>query len=259
MSPEHDLHHRLRTGDLRIVGRFAAASNLTLLAELDDGTACVYKPVSGERPLWDFPAGTLHRRERATAVVGELLGWALVPPTVLREDGPMGPGVCQIFIDAAGPAQVDLLPADDVPTGWLVVAHGEGERGEQVALVHRDSAALRRLALLDVVVNNADRKGGHILTDTHGAVWGIDHGLSFHVEDKLRSVLWGFAGRAIGDDEAAGLHRLAGQWDGAVAALTGLVSPVEIAAAQQRLAALLGSGRYPLPAAGWPRLPWPPL
>lgn len=250
---------QLRESDLRIVGRFAEASNLTLLAETDDGLRCVYKPVAGERPLWDFPNGTLARRETATGALDEMLGWGLVPPTVLREDGPYGAGVCQVYVEAGPSVEVDLVPAAEVPAGWLIVGHGESESGQQVALVHRDSSALRRLSLLDVLANNADRKGSHILTDAAGRVWGIDHGLTFHSQDKLRTVLWGFADQAIAEAETDDLRRLAADWDGAAQALAQLLAASEVRAARERLDALLTAGSFPQPAPGWPRLPWPAL
>lgn len=249
-------HQQLRDAGLQVVGRFAEASNLTLLAEAD-GLACVYKPTSGERPLWDFPTGTLSQREMATAELARLLGWPLVPPTVLRDDGPFGAGVCQRYIETGPDVVVDLVR--EVPVGWLLVARGEDEAGQPVSLVHRDTPPLRRLALLDVVANNADRKGSHILCDADGGVWGIDHGLTFHVEDKLRTVLWGFAGQPLGRTEADDLQRLVLTWDAAAAALRGLLRPAEVDAARARLDALLAAGQYPQPAAGWPRLPWPPL
>lgn len=250
------ISERLRDADLRIVGRFAEASNLTLLAEAD-GLSCVYKPTAGERPLWDFPTGTLARRERAMAELARLLGWPLVPPSVLRDDGPFGPGLCQLFVESGPDVVVDLVR--QVPASWLLVVRGADEAGEQIALVHRDTPALRRLALLDVVANNADRKGGHILCDADGGVWGIDHGLTFHVEDKLRTVLWGFAGQPLGSADAADLRDLMRSWDGAAAAFGQLLSTAEIDAAAARLEALLAAGSYPQPTAGWPRLPWPAL
>lgn len=248
---------QLRSADLEVQGRFPDASNLTLLAHTPDGTRCIYKPISGERPLWDFPAGTLGRREVATCELAGLLGWAdLVPMTVLREDGPLGPGMCQEYVPALDDPAVDLVPADRVPAGWLVVGYGEGDAGRQVALVHRDEPALRRLALLDAVANNADRKGGHILRAAAG-IRGIDHGLTFHVEDKLRTVLWGFAGAEISPAERAALGALAdGVSDGA---LSPWLARTEIAATFERLAGLLRAGTFPEPSAGWPRLPWPAL
>ena len=250
-----DLLHSLATEPLTVRGAFPEASNTTLLAETADGYSCVYKPDAGERPLWDFPGGTLGARERATYLLAQELGWDVVPATVLRDEGPQGPGMCQEFVAEAGRPVVDIVPGPPEP-GWLAVAAGESA-GREVLLVHRDLPQLRRLALLDVVANNADRKGGHILRDRGGAIWGIDHGLTWHVEDKLRTVLWGFAGQPLPPEDAA---RLAGlSWDQLAGALAELLTPQEIRAARQRAAGLVRAGRFPGPEPGWPRLPWPPL
>ena len=259
MTAAPALLEELRSAPLQILGRFAEASNLTLLAETADGLRCVYKPVAGERPLWDFPTGTLAGREVAMYELARALGWDLVPETGLRADGPHGPGVCQRFVDRGTDDPVRLLSAAAVPAGWLVVARGEREDGGDVALVHRDDPQLRRLALLDAIANNADRKGGHILADASGRVWGIDHGLAFHEQDKLRTVLWGFAGQQIHEADLGALRRLAHSWETFEAVVAPQLTPAEIAAAFARLASLLASGRYFEPGPGWPRLPWPPL
>ncbi len=239
---------RLRSQPLQIVGRMPEASNLTLLARTADGLACIYKPSRGERDLWDFPAGTLAAREAAMFELAEAFGWPLVPPTVLRDDGPLGPGMCQLFVEAGEPV-VAVLPDGRVPPGWVVAAAGEGE-----VLAHGDGMELRRLALLDVVAGNADRKGGHVLRDSAGRLWGIDHGLTFHEHDKLRTVLWGFAGDAI---DEADLEVLRTAWDGAAARLGALLPGAEVDAAGARLDRLVRAGRFPMPEPGWPRLPWP--
>jgi uncharacterized repeat protein (TIGR03843 family) len=257
LSRAADLRAELRDAALEVTGRFPDASNLTVLARTAGGLPCVYKPISGERPLWDFPSGTLAGREVAMAALAEALGWGGVPETVLRADGPLGPGSCQRYIEPAGDPVVQLVaePQD----GWLLVARGQDEDGRSVALVHRDGADLRRMALLDAVANNADRKGSHLLTDPAGAVWGIDHGLTFHGEDKLRTVLWGFAGQPIAAAERRPLERLAERWDVVAELLAPYLGQVEIDAARNRLAVLLAAGHYPAPEPGWPRLPWPPL
>jgi uncharacterized repeat protein (TIGR03843 family) len=257
LSPAPDIRAELRGAALEVTGRFADASNLTILARTEGGVQCVYKPISGERPLWDFPGGTLAGREVAMAVLAAALHWEGVPETVLRADGPVGPGACQQYVEAAGDPVVQLVA--EPPAGWLVVAHGEDEAGRSVSLVHRDRPDLRRLALLDVIANNADRKGGHLLRDAAGRVWGIDHGLTFHADDKLRTVLWGFAEQPIAPDDLGTLQRLAERWDRVARELADYLAEAEIAAARDRLAALLAGGTYPAPEPGWPRLPWPPL
>jgi uncharacterized repeat protein (TIGR03843 family) len=206
----------LTTGTLEIDGRLVAASNTTLFCgvTLDGVTAaCVYKPVRGERPLWDFPDGTLAGREVATYLVSQATGWGHVPPTVLR-DGPLGPGMCQLWIDSEDVSSlVNVVPAEAVPAGWHAVVDGMDSTGRQVSVVHADDDRLRRLAVFDVVVNNADRKGGHLLLEQSGALYGVDHGVSFHTEDKLRTLLWGWAGEPLPEeaiDVLAGLHSACG-------------------------------------------------
>lgn len=250
-----DLLRSLAAEPLVVRGAFPEASNAALLAETSDGRRCVYKPDAGERPLWDFPRGTLGARERATYLLAQELGWDLVPATVLREDGPHGPGMCQAFVVEAGQPVVDIVPRPPA-AGWLAVAAGQFG-GRDMLLVHRDLPQLRRLALLDIVANNADRKGGHILCGERREIWGIDHGLTWHPEDKLRTVLWGFAGEPLDPGDAGTLARLS--WDRLSEQLAGLVTPGEIAAAEERTARLLECGRFPRPEPGWPRLPWPPM
>ncbi len=249
----------LRDSRLRVLGRFADASNLTLLAVTGGGLRCVYKPSSGERPLWDFPTGTLAGREVAMYLLATSIGWDVVPETTLRPDGPYGAGVCQRFVEPGPVAAVRVVAEDaDRPAGGRVVAQGE-VTGATVALVHDDAPQLRQIALLDAIANNADRKGGHVITDVRGRLWGIDHGLTFHEQDKLRSVLWGFAGEPIEEALLADLRRLDERWDSVATALGGHLAEVEVAAAHDRLEALLAHRRYPQPTAGWPRLPWPPI
>jgi hypothetical protein len=239
----------LQFGALDVQGRLVDASNATLYCgiELNGVTAsCVYKPVRGERPLWDFPDGTLAGREVAAYLVSAATGWNVVPPTVLR-DGPFGPGMVQLWID--GDESVDLA--------WLIRA---------------DDPALRRMAILDVVINNADRKGGHLIPMPGGHIYGVDHGVCFHVQNKLRTVLWGWAGQRLPEDTTdvlAGLcKRLApgtkdsadSHPDGDLAqALVGLVTPREVQATVRRIGRLLHTRRHPQPTGDWPPVPWPPF
>ncbi len=197
----------LRHGEIAVEGRLVDASNATLFCEITAGSTsgrCVYKPVAGERPLWDFPDGTLAGREVAAYAVSEATGWAVVPPTVLRE-GPFGPGMVQLWIETGGGPDdhplVDVMAPTALPAGWLRVLDALGSDGEPVVLGHADDTRLRRMTVLDVVLNNADRKGGHVLLGPDGAVHGVDHGVSFHTEPKLRTVLWGWAGEPLRADE----------------------------------------------------------
>lgn len=260
----------LTHGVLDLTGRITASSNATFLcsaAAAGTTLTCVYKPVRGERPLWDFPDGTLAGREVATALLSDAFGWGVVPPTVLR-DGPFGPGMVQAWVDTAAPGvpgdrpdAVDLVPAGPVPDGWLAVLQAWDAEGNDVVLVHTDHPDLRRMAVLDVVANNADRKGGHVLAPADGGhLRGCDHGLTFHVEPKLRTVLWGFAGRRLRAAEREPLERVVAELSGGGAlsrALRGLVTPGEVAAARRRATALLRTGRFPEPGGSHRAIPWP--
>ncbi len=186
----------LESGALELHGRIMPASNATFLGQIGEAKV-VYKPISGERPLWDFPDGTLADREVAAYLVSEALGWDVVPPTWLR-DGPHGPGMVQLWQEP-DPEQeaVTLVEEGALPEGWRHVFDGIDGRDLPVSLIHEDSEPLRRMAVFDVVVNNADRKGGHVLEMTGGHRYGVDHGVTFHVEHKLRTVLWGWLGEPV--------------------------------------------------------------
>jgi uncharacterized repeat protein (TIGR03843 family) len=228
----------LTQGTLEVEGRLVAASNATLYCTArHDGTeaTCVYKPVAGERPLWDFPAGSLAGREVAAYAVSRAAGWDVVPPTVMR-DGPFGPGMCQLWIDAD--PDVDII-----------------------ALSRRaDHAALRQMAVFDAVVNNADRKIGHLLPDRSGHLYGCDHGVCFAEEYKLRTVLWQWRGRRLPERAVQALGKL----DTALGAeldteLSRLLTRDEIDATRDRVEVLLEDRVHPYPPDGWPAVPWPPL
>lgn len=251
----------LASGELSVLGRIMPASNHTYLCRLGpdpDGPQAVYKPISGERPLWDFEDGTLAAREYAAWLVSEALEWSVVPPTALR-DGPSGPGMVQLWCEPdPGQDPVDVVPQGPLPGGMLHVVDATDNHDRPVMLVHEDSAPLRRMALFDLVVNNTDRKGGHVLAMADGHRYGVDHGVCFHVDDKLRTVLWGWAGQPITDDEASALSRLEASFeDGPLAELDHLITVDEVARTRRRLARLLRAGAFPDPGPGWPSLPWP--
>jgi uncharacterized repeat protein (TIGR03843 family) len=254
----------LTEGELELEGRLVDASNTTLRAFVtlaDQRARCVYKPIAGERPLWDFPDGTLAGREVAAYQVSQATGWRLVPPTVLR-DGPLGVGACQLWLDepAAAKPLVAFVPARSLPAGWLRVARASAADGSPYLLAHADDPALARMAIFDAVVNNADRKGAHVLSGVDGELFGVDHGVCFHVEDKLRTVLWGWVGRPLPADVDAVLAKLETALAGALGlALLELISPAELAAMAQRLGRLRAAGVFPPPVDGWPAVPWPPI
>ena len=223
----------LRAGDLEVLGRMPWSSNQTFLARVEGEVPalCVYKPRQGERPLWDFPTGSLCDRELATFLVSEALGWAIVPPTLVR-DGPFGEGMVQLFID------------HDPDEHYLTLQDSHEDR-------------FRQFAALDFVVNNADRKAGHCLLASDGHVWGIDHGLTFHTSPKLRTVIWDFAGDRLDREIRSGLERLATRLDGDLGAvLNELLSTMEAEATARRLEALLRGGTFPQPRGDYP-FPWP--
>ena len=248
----------LVTAELTLTGRLATASNATFLGSIGDD-AVVYKPVAGEAPLWDFPGGTLARREMASFLVSETLGWDVVPRTWLR-DGPFGEGMVQLWQERdPDQSPVDLVAADQVPvTGWRAVLEGEDQDGQRIVLVHEDSPALRRMAEFDVIVNNADRKGGHVLAMEGGHRFGVDHGLTFHHEDKLRTVLWGWLGEPLTAEELGGVGRVADGLDGALGErLADLLSAEELAALAARCDRLRADGLFPAPGGEMPAVPWP--
>jgi uncharacterized repeat protein (TIGR03843 family) len=229
----------LTNGTLEVQGRLVVASNATLYCAVRHAgreAACVYKPVAGERPLWDFPSGSLAGREVAAYKVSVAAGWHLVPPTVFR-DGPVGPGMCQLWIESD--ETVDVIA--------LARSH--------------DHPALREMAVFDAVVNNADRKIGHLLPDRDGKLYGCDHGVCFGEDYKLRTVLWQWRGRSLPATAIEALGRLQQELAGGelCAELDRWLSPAEVEATRQRVELLLEHRIHPFPPDDWPAVPWPPV
>jgi uncharacterized repeat protein (TIGR03843 family) len=251
----------LRHGRIDITGRLVDASNATLFGTVSaDGVEaqCVYKPVRGERPLWDFPDGTLAGREVGAFLVSQAAGFDVVPHTILR-DGPFGLGMMQVWVDTQDERElVDVCSPKKVPTGWIGVLRARGDRGEPAVLAHADTPALRRMAAFDVVVNNADRKGGHVLAGTDGNLYGVDHGLTLHVEDKLRTVLWGWVGQPLPADVVEALEKLRMELDGTfIDVLKEHITRRETRTLVARVDALLADPRFPEPSGYGPAIPWP--
>ena len=229
----------LSQGDVTLVGQILSSSNAIFLTRVDDGDLCafaVYKPCRGETPLWDFRPGTLCQREVAAYMVSQALGWPLIPPTVLR-DGPAGPGALQLYIESDPKANYFTLREEHL-------------------------SHLLPVALFDILTNNADRKGGHLLLDPWGRIWAIDNALTFHPQPKLRTVIWDFAGEPIPEEYLGDLCRLhehlacestLGQ------ALSALLVEEEIATLQARMASLLESSAFPYPDPDRRQVPWPML
>jgi uncharacterized repeat protein (TIGR03843 family) len=253
-----DLHE----GEIVLHGRIMPASNATFVGEIGgpEGVRVVYKPVAGERPLWDFPDGTLAGREVAAYLVSEALGWDVVPETWLR-DGPHGPGMVQRWQEPdPDQAAVTLVREGVLPEGWRHVFDGIDGQDQAVSLIHEDSAPLRRMAVFDVLVNNADRKGGHVLEMTDGHRYGVDHGVTFHTDHKLRTVLWGWVGEPLAADEADAVRRLAEEVrSGLGDALADHLDDLEIEALARRCHRLAERGAMPAPRGDWPAIPWPPF
>lgn len=268
MPSDDDVARVLAEGELSITGRISDASNLTLLAtataDLGNGPItvdCVYKPVRGERPLWDFPDGTLAGRERAAYLVSQAAGWDCVPLTILRP-GPYGEGMVQRWITVPDDADevVDLLPINRIRPGWLPVLRAVDMDGSEVAVAHADRPALARLAAFDVVVNNADRKGSHVLTSPDGRILGVDHGLCFHTDNKLRTILWGWAGDDLPADVLDGVGRLRTALEADLGEqLDELLTVAEVVAFRRRLEKLLERPVFPRPPSNRTPIPWPPL
>lgn len=266
--PDRSLRTLLAEGSLHVEGQLSGASNTVLRCiASDDATGarhrCVYKPRRGERPLWDFPPGTLGGREVATSLVDRMLGWHLTPVTEWREDGPYGAGMCQEWIDfdVDDPA-VDITRPDECDPSWKVVLEATTYDGVDVVLAHDDSSDLQRLAVLDLLTNNADRKGGHVLRRIGGGIVGIDHGLTFHVEPKLRTVLWGWAGEDIPSGiraDVLALREMCAGDDPLVETLRRILSPAEWRAFTTRIDFLWSTGTFPSPDPELPALPWPPM
>ena len=225
--------------DIELLGLLHGASNYTFLVELGPHAPstlrAVYKPARGESPLWDFEAGTLYRREVAAYELSKVLGWPRVPPTVVRREAPHGLGALQLFIAADG-------------------RHFLSQRKQH-------TEAWARVALFDVITNNADRKSGHCLFDAEDQVWVIDHGLTFHVDEKLRTVIWGFAGEALPQTLCGDVEHTLGDLERGQLGKTmrELISPPELRVLRRRMRAVLHPDwRFPSPTSAW-SVPWPPV
>jgi uncharacterized repeat protein (TIGR03843 family) len=227
----------LTHGDLSVTGRLVDASNATLYATAtyeDRSVICIYKPIAGERPLWDFADGCLAHREYAAYLLSNHLGFGLVPLTILR-DGPYGFGMVQEWIDID--ESIDLA-----------------------TFFSNDHPQLRSMALFDAIINNTDRKIGHLLPINKHTVFGCDHGVTFHEEDKLRTVLWQWAGQRFTESETDLLHKAREIFTTSKREIIeGLIENVEIQATIARIDKALMEGSFPQPNPDWPAVPWPPF
>lgn len=227
----------LESGEIKVEGRLVDASNATLFTTISDGIneiRAIYKPIAGERPLWDFPDGNLASRERAAYLVDQALGLNRIPLTILR-DGPFGPGMVQRWIDVDEDVDLELF-------------------------FREDDSQLREVAFLDAVINNTDRKIGHLLPDMSGHLYVCDHGVTFHVDNKLRTVLWQWAGSPLTRGEFEALEKLRGAlFAKAIPELNTLITENEFNALISRVTELLQEGCLPHPNPDWPHIPWPPF
>jgi len=236
MKSTDEIRDHLTMGEINISGRLVDASNATLFGSctyLGSELSIIYKPIAGERPLWDFADGNLASREYASYLLSELLGWNLVPVTILR-DGPFGEGMVQQWIDID--EDIDL------------------------ALFYRtDDPRLRRMALFDAILNNTDRKIGHLLPTKDGHLFGCDHGVTFHEEDKLRTVLWQWAGLPLDEAEKSDLRKLLSKLESGETEIAKLITVAEFEALLARIMHLISTCEFPSPSEDWPAVPWPPF
>lgn len=223
----------IKRGELVITHRLVDASNATLFGEIDGFGSVIYKPIAGERPLWDFPEGSLADREVAAYEVSKFLELDLVPLTIMR-NGPFGQGMVQRWIEVD--ETVDII-----------------QFGQS------NNVAIRLLALFDAIINNTDRKFGHLLVDKFGKLYGCDHGVSFHQENKLRTVIWQFAGEQFTSEEIEILRRVVEERDVLVSILENHLTDHEISAFFERAILLLDAQSFPQPSSDWPAFPWPPV
>ena len=231
-----DIFEHLENGTLEVTGRLVDASNATLYATCtleNEAIPVIYKPVAGERPLWDFPDGNLAQREYAAFLISELGEFHLVPPTLLR-DGPFGPGMVQQWIDID--EDIDLAE-----------------------FYRTDDSRLRSMALFDAVINNTDRKIGHLLPHPDGRLLGCDHGVTFHEEDKLRTVLWQWADSPLNEEEKTILIKLKDDLISQPAPLLALITEIEFESLVYRIDRLIQESHFPAPSDEWPAVPWPPF
>lgn len=227
----------LQEAEIEVEGRLVDASNATLLVTMtlaSESKRAIYKPIAGERPLWDFQSGNLASRERAAYLIDQALEFHLIPTTILR-DGPFGPGMVQEWIEIDETIDLELYFRARTP-------------------------ALRKVALLDAVINNTDRKIGHLIPDIHGHLFICDHGVTFHEEDKLRTVLWQWSGEELTPQDVANLsHLRAVLLSEEIPELTSLISESEYQALVVRISRLIEDKRFPEPNPNWPAIPWPPF
>lgn len=243
-APEAILPERalelLTRGEIDIQGAVSWSSNYTFVVRVSDAqgeTHAIYKPARGERPLWDFDEGTLCKREVAAYLLSVWLGFPNIPPTVLRSDGPHGIGSLQLLVETENQEHYFTL------------------RG-------RYPAEMKRIAVFDALTNNTDRKGGHVLLGRDGQVWAIDHGVTFHEDPKLRTVIWDFVGEAIPEDlilQLCALQEDFSRRDPRAQKLREYLSPGEVTALRGRLAELISTRIFPAPPEDWPHIPWPPV
>jgi len=258
MGTSDETSNSIFKGTLEPIGQLRDASNGSLLCEDATKNLFVYKPTAGERPLWDFPDNTLSSREVAAANLDVMLDWNLVPPTRWIADGPEGPGMVQKWVEEVDELRpVNIFDTEGVPEGWLSILEAVDQRGRPVTLAHDASESLMRLALFDAIVNNADRKAGHVLADQHGRIFAIDHGVCFNEEPKLRTVLWGWVDQPILEHHLTSLLQLQRTLGDFHDQIDTFLSPAESHELRQRIRGLLQTQLFPRPSHDWPAIPWP--
>jgi uncharacterized repeat protein (TIGR03843 family) len=247
------------THELVVTGRLISASNFTLqCVDTKSHGKYVYKPKSGERPLWDFPLGTLTGREIAAFQLDRLLKWNIVPTTQWIDTGPHGPGMLQNWVDEVDANRpVGIFEPKSVPSDWMTILAAEDSHGRVVHLAHANTKPLKRMAVFDAIINNGDRKAGHVLVDRNNHLYGIDHGVCFNVDNKLRTVLWGWAGESLDSETLSDLRALQTSLGSFCEPIDHWLSEAESIALRERLTQLVRSAKFPVPSNDWPVIPWP--
>jgi uncharacterized repeat protein (TIGR03843 family) len=250
----------LQNGEIHIEGLIPDSSNGALQVSIKSDNIilkAIIKPEATIRPLWDFPERDLNNREYATYLLSSELGLDFVPPTVLREIEGIGPTLIQKWIEEIENDSIIVKNPKDIPKEYLKVLEGYDELNKLICLAHADSVFLRNLAIFDLVINNADRKGGHIIKDTTNNFWAIDHGVSWHEEEKIRTILWGWIGNELSNYDLLIIeksNKILHRW---LAEDFEYLTQFELKAAINRCEKLMSNKVFPQPSKEWPAVPWP--
>ncbi len=255
-----EIENELLNSEFSVIGQITSASNVALLlatTSTQNSFKAIYKPKSGIRELWDFPNNDLVEREYASYLLSKQSGLNLVPATVIREISDFGEGMVQKWVDDSEVKSVGIFKHDLVPAEYLTVLEANDGQANLVKVAVEDSPWLDSLTIFDAVINNSDRKGSHILTDPAGVNWAIDHGVTWHLENKLRTVLWAKAGEELSASALLTVGKIESALSQSAELLSKYLSKAEIEQAANRLSQIAATGMFPLPQGDWPAIPWP--